>query len=155
MATASISTLLAEWRAAEREWERQASPDDVRLAAEAVVRAWVAYQDAAVPRDSGEFMLVAGDDHVYIAATSGITMILGYEPNDLIGLRVEDLAAPDLRETTPGQWRQFLADGRQEGQFWLTAKDGRIVSLQYLARAHHPVPGFHMSRLWPTPLPGR
>jgi PAS domain S-box-containing protein len=146
--TASISSLLAEWRAAERRWERHGSADEVRLAAEAVVRAWVAYQDAAIPHDSGEFMLVAGDDQSYIAATAGITKVLGYDAGDLIGLRIEDLAAPELRETTPGQWAQFLADGRQDGRFRIRAKDGRLVSLQYQARAHHPVPGFHMSRLW-------
>lgn len=148
MATASISALLAEWRAAERRWERQDSPEEVRRAAEAVVRAWVAYQDAAIPRDSGEFMLVAGDDQTYIAATAGVTKVLGYEPADLIGLRVEDLAAPELRDATPAQWAQFLADGRQDGGFRLKANDGQLVSLHYQARAHHPVPGFHMSRLW-------
>ena len=148
MGTASISGLLEEWRAAERRWEQQGSAEEVRLAAEAVVRAWVAYQDAAIPHDSGEFMLVADDDQSYIAATAGITKVLGYEPGDLIGLRVEDLAAPELRETTPTQWAQFMADGRQDGRFRIRAKDGRLVSLQYQARAHHPVPGFHMSRLW-------
>lgn len=148
MATASISTLLAEWRTAERRWERQGSPEEVRIAAEAVVRAWVAYQDASIPRDAGEFMLVADDDQTYIAATAGVTEVLGYEPSDLIGLRVEDLAAPELRDTTPGQWAQFLADGRQDGEFRLKARHGQLVSLRYQARAHHPVPGFHMSRLW-------
>lgn len=148
MGPVSIPALLAEWRAAERRWEREGSPEEVRLAAEDVVRAWVAYQDAAIPHGSGEFMLVAGDDQTYIAATSGITKVLGYASSDLIGLRVVDLAAPELRETTPGQWAQFLADGRQDGQFRLKAKDGQLVSLRYQARAHHPVPGFHMSRLW-------
>lgn len=149
MGTASIPGLLAEWRAAERMWERHGSPDEVRQAAAAVVRAWVAYQDASLPRGSREFMLVASDDQTYAAATAGVTEVLGYEPVELVGLRIEDLAAPELVETTPGQWTQFLADGRQEGQFRLMAKDGQLISLHYQARAHHPVPGFHMSRLWP------
>ena len=81
-------------------------------------------------------------------ATRGVTAILGYEPHELIGMRVVDLAAIELQERTPNQWEDFLAEGRQEGRFQLRAKDGRIVSLQYQARAHHPVPGFHASRLW-------
>jgi PAS domain S-box-containing protein len=94
-------------------------------------------------------MLVADDDGAYVHATRGVTGVLGYEPLDLIGLRVQDLAAAELQESTPGQWADFLAEGRQEGQFQLRAKDGLVVPLLYQARAHHPVPGFHASRLWP------
>lgn len=153
MGTASITELLAAWRAAERRWERHAPAAEVRAAALAVVHAWLAYQDAAIPPGSGEFMLVADDEQVYVAATAGISTILGYDQRELIGRRVEDLAAPELRETTPGQWAEFLAEGRQDGRFSLRAKDGRMVSLRYQARAHHPVPGFHMSRLWPDDRP--
>ena len=74
MGTASIPALLAEWRAAELRWERQGSPNEVRLAAEAVVWAWVAYQDAAIPHDSGEFMLVADDETNSSAGSSAVGM---------------------------------------------------------------------------------
>ena len=144
----SIPELLAAWRAAERRWERHAPAGEVRAAALEVIAAWAAYQNAALPSDIGEFTLVADDDGTYVHATRGVTAILGYEPHELIGLRVVDLAAIELQERTPNQWEDFLAEGRQEGRFQLRAKDGRIVSLQYQARAHHPVPGFHASRLW-------
>jgi PAS domain S-box-containing protein len=144
----SIPELLAAWRAAERRWERHAPAGEVRAAALEVIAAWAAYQNAALPSASGEFTLVADDDGIYVHATRGVTAILGYEPDELIGLRVVDLAAIELQERTPNQWEAFLAEGRQEGRFQLRAKDGRIVSLQYQARAHHPVPGFHASRLW-------
>jgi PAS domain S-box-containing protein len=146
---ASISDLLAAWRDAERRWERPGSPDEVRMAAMAVIHAWKAYQDVVLVRASGEFMLIADDEQRYVGVTAGVTEALGYEPDELIGLRIADVAAPELLETTPGQWAQFLADGRQDGRFRLRAKDGRLVSLGYQARAHHPVPGFHLSRLWP------
>ena len=113
-----------------------------------MVRAWTDYQDAALPLGSGEFMLVADDEQVHVGVTAGVTEVLGYAPDELIGQRIADLAAPELRKTTPAQWTAFLADGRQEGDFRLRAKDGRLVPLRYQARAHHPVPGFHMSRLW-------
>jgi PAS domain S-box-containing protein len=147
--TALISDLLAAWRDAERRWERPGSAEEVRMAAMSVVHAWTAYQDAALSRGSGEFMLVADDEQTYVGATVGVTGALGYEPEELIGLRISDVAAPELQESTPGQWAQFLADGRQDGRFRLRAKDGPLVSLRYQARAHHPVPGFHLSRLWP------
>jgi PAS domain S-box-containing protein len=149
----SIPELLAAWRAAERRWERNAPPDEVRAAALEVIEAWAAYQDAALPANTREFILVADDAGTYVHATRGVAAALGYQPEDLIGLRIEDLAAIELKEQTPGQWAAFLADGRQDGLFQLRTKDGRVVSLLYQARAHHPVPGFHASRLWPTDEP--
>jgi PAS domain-containing protein len=146
---ASIPELLAVWRAAERRWERPAPAEEVRAAALEVIAAWAAYQDAALPPDTSEFMLVADDVGTYVHATQGVTAVLGYDPVDLIGARVEDLAAIALQDTTPGRWADFLAEGRQDGRFQLRAKNDRLVSLHYQARAHHPVPGFHASRLWP------
>lgn len=149
----SIPDLLAAWRAAERRWERHAPAEEVRAAALEVIAAWAAYQDAALPPDTGEFMLVADDVGTYVHATRRVTAVLGYEPADLIGMRVVDLASIELQESTPSQWADFLADGRQEGRFRLRANDGRLVAVSYQARAHHPVPGFHTSRLWPDERP--
>ncbi len=154
IATTSITELLAAWRAAERRWERPASPDQVHEAALAVVAAWAAYQDAALGSASSEFMLIADDDGAYVAATSGVEACLGYQPEALLGLHVADLAAEPF-ETTEAQWAAFLAAGRQDGRFRLRAIDGHIATLRYQARAHHPVPGYHMSRLWPDEDPSK
>ena len=93
-------------------------------------------------------MLVADDEGTYVAATRGVTAVLGYEPEELIGQRIADLAAPELRSTTPEHWARFLAEGRQDGSYRVCARDGRLIGLRYQARVHHPVPGFHVSRLW-------
>lgn len=146
---ASIPDLLAAWRQADRLWERQRSPDELRVAALKVVEAYAAYQTAALTADSGEFIMVADDEHVYVAVTAGVRDVLGYAPDDLIGRRVDDLAAPELRETTPERWAAFVLAGRQDGRFRLRAKDGALVWLRFQARAHCPVAGFHISRLWP------
>lgn len=152
--TASIPELLASWRAAERRWERQASPDEVHAAALDVVEAFVTYQDAALPRDTHEFILVVDEDQTYVGATRGVTTLLGYEPEELMGRRIGDLAAPEQLETAPAQWLAFITVGRQEGRFRLRTRDGEPVVLHYQARAHHPVPGFHLSRLWPDDSSG-
>jgi len=154
VAPASIPDLLAAWRAAERRWERPESGDDARAAALAVIRAWTAYQDAALGDCPNEFMLVADDEGVYVAATAGVEACLGYPRDSMIGMKVSDIAAADLLESTPAQWSRFLADGRQDGRFRLRASDGGIVNLRYHARAHHPIAGHHMSRLWPEPTEG-
>lgn len=101
-----------------------------------------------MPPEIDEVLLVADDDQVYVGVSRGVTRLLGYDLTELLGSRVEDVAVPDLLATTPAQWAAFLADGRQDGVFQLRTKDGRHVSVHYQARAHHPVPGFHMSRLW-------
>jgi PAS domain-containing protein len=145
----SLSDLLTAWRAAERRWERRAPADEVRHSAMAVVAAWAAYQDAALPADSDEFLLVADGEGAYVAATAGVLHVLGYQPHDLMGLRIADIAAPELRAGTPQEWARFLDAGRQDGRYRLEAADGRHVALRYQARAHHPVPGFHVSRMWP------
>lgn len=136
------------WRAAERRWEQASPADDIRAAALDVVRAWAAYQDAALPPGSGEFTLVADDAGTYVGATRGVSGVLGYEPAELIGRRIRDVAATDLRELTAHDWSEFLAAGRQEGTYRLVARDGTVVPLRFQARAHHPVPGFHSSRMW-------
>lgn len=144
-----VAELLEAWRAAERRWERVAPVAEVRRAALDVVKAWAAYQDAAQAGDGNEFLLVADDDGVYVDATEGVESVLGYRPSELTGVRVADIAAPDLQDQTPQEWMRFLKAGRQDGRYRLRAKDGRLVTLHYQARAHHPVPGFHVSRMWP------
>ena len=47
-------------------------------------------------------------------------------------------------------WLRFLTDGHQEGEYSMVGRDGRPVRLRYQARAHHPVPGYHLSRLSPA-----
>jgi len=55
--------------------------------------------------------------------------------------------ATDLAADTPTAWQRFLTDGRQDGEYRLLARDGREVSMRFQARAHHPIAGFHSSRL--------
>lgn len=126
----------------------------VHEAALAVVATWAAYQDAALGSASREFMLIADDAGAYVAATRGVEACLGYQPEALLGLHVPDLVAEPF-ERTEAQWAAFLTAGRQDGRFRLRAIDGRIVNLRYQARAHHPVPGYHMSRLWPDEDPNK
>ncbi len=144
-----ITELLAAWRAAERRWERVAPPDMVRAAALDVVDAWAAYQSAALPADTLEFMLVADDEQCLVACTPGVIGVLGHKPSDLIGHQIADIAAPNMAAQTAQDWAAFEVAGRLDGRFRLRAKDGDLVDLNYQARAHHPVPGFHVSRLWP------
>lgn len=150
MATRDVPELLAAWRAAERRWQRIADDQDVAAAALEVVAAWLAYQEATLPAAHDEFLLVVDDDQRYVGATTALSRVLGYAPGDILGRPISDLAAPDLRLAMPDLWAQFMADGRKEGEFTLCSADGTPVALNFEARAHHPLPGYHVSRLWPA-----
>lgn len=145
----TLPELLAAWRDAERRWEQIAIGDVVKERAAAVLAAWVAYQNASLADDSEEFLLVADDDGVYRAAAGAVTRVLRYEAADLIGLRIEDITATEMQPDAARLWGQFLIDGRQDGRYRLRASDGRVVMVRFQARAHFPVPGFHLSRIWP------
>ena len=145
----SVAELLRAWREAERRWELPGSPEQVRAAALDVVTAWANYQNASLPFDTDEFMLAADDHGTCIAATNGVRRVLGYEPGSLIGQGIADITAPAILDQAPAQWERFLAEGRQEGTYLLRDALGGVVEVRYQARAHHPVPGFHVSRLWP------
>ena len=146
---ASIVDLLSAWRAAERRWELATDDGERGPAASEVLAAWTAYQDAA-STSTTEFMLVTDATGRYVAATGGVRQILDMAPEELVGRTIADMAAPDLRSTTPEQWMRFLEEGRQDGTFRLVARDGHVVTLRFQARAHHPLPGYHVSRLSPT-----
>lgn len=145
----SIPELPGRWRDAERRWERSASPEQVRAAGLDVVEAWCNYQNASLSHDTDEFMLIADDDGTYVAATSGVRRVLAYEPVSLVGRRIADITAPAILDQAPGDWQRFLVEGRQDGEYLLLDAQGGVVKVRYQARAHHPIPGFHVSRLWP------
>jgi PAS domain S-box-containing protein len=146
----TVAALLGAWRAAERQWEAM-SPDDPALpeAAVEVLRSWLGYHAATDTLKAGEFALVTDDDRRYVAVSDGVTAALGYEPDALHGKRIEDLAAPSLVEGTSERWAAFMRDGRQDGEFDLIRADGRVIRVGYQARAHFPIAGYHLSRLWP------
>ena len=147
----TIHEALEAWRAAERRWEAMPADDPAyRQASIDVIAAWLAYHASDEESEPGSFVLVADDEHRYVAVSHGVSATLGYEPADLLGRRIEDLAPPDLAARTPADWQRFVADGRQDGEFRLVAADGHEVTLRFQARAHYPIAGFHRSRLWPV-----
>jgi len=150
MTTHDVSEALDAWREAERRWERaRADAPRYRDAAIDVLTAWLRYQELTDP-EPGSFVLVADEGHAYVAVGGGVKAALGYEPTELLGRRVEDISTAALAAQVRDAWDRFLTEGRQDGEYRLIARDGHEVPLRFQARAHHPIPGFHTSRLWPV-----
>ncbi len=147
MSAPGLQDALATWRQAERRWE-SIDPNDpgYRAAALEVVSAWLAYHEAS-EAERGTFVLIVDEEARYVAVSRGVTNILGYAPEELVGRKIESVVAG----VDPTQdWLRFLTDGRQEGEYSMLDRDGGEVRLRYQARAHHPIPGYHLSRLRPT-----
>ena len=154
MGGTSIAAALELWRSAERRWETIDQEDPAYGAASIdVVTAWLAYQEATDGIRAASCVLVTDDERRYVAVGGDSMAILGHGADDLIGRRIEDVAAPDLAPSTPSAWEQFLIDGRQEGEFRIRGADGGQITIHFQARAHHPIPGYHLSRTWRAAVP--
>lgn len=89
-------------------------------------------------------MLLADDDRRYVDANDAAVALLGFPRERLRAMRIDDLAAPPVRDNVEGIWRDFIARGNQTGEFTLTRGDGRSVDVLYSATANV-LPGRHLS----------
>jgi len=89
-------------------------------------------------------MLLANDSRRYIDANSAACELLGVRREKLLEMRIDDLAAPELRGRTAEMFEAFIAEGTQAGRFRLKTPDGREIDCLYSATANV-VPGVHLS----------
>lgn len=92
-------------------------------------------------------LLLADDDRRYLFASPAAGRLLGRAPARLLGRRIEDLAAVDMRSAVEPMWQQFLRDGEQSGTFALARADGSSITVMYEAHANTPWRGVHASVL--------
>ena len=81
--------------------------------------------------DSGPALVFVADEEMrYVAVNETACAALGYTREELLGLRVTDVARePDA----PSEYDQMLARGRRDGVSVLTRKDGTTATLRYRA----------------------
>jgi PAS domain S-box-containing protein len=91
-------------------------------------------------------ILVANDDATYVDANAGACRLLGCTREQIIGRTVADFVRPDVIPVVETQWRAFLRDGEQNGQFELRRPDGTYRTVGFYAEANF-VEGFHCSFL--------
>jgi PAS domain S-box-containing protein len=79
---------------------------------------------------SPALVFVADEEMRYIAVNQTACDALGYTRDELLALRVADIARePDA----PAEYDQMLARGRRDGVALLTTKDGRTLEFHYAA----------------------
>ena len=94
-------------------------------------------------------MLLADDDRTVIDANEPACELLGRERDQLIGMKIEDYTAPELRDAAPQMFEAFLQAGSQAGPFSLVRPDGTTVDCCYSASANI-APGIHLSIMVPV-----
>ena len=77
-------------------------------------------------------ILVADVDRRYRDANNAATDLLGYERDELLRLRVDDVVASGP-EWTEAEFARYLAEGRWHGELELRRKDGSTVPVEALA----------------------
>jgi PAS domain S-box-containing protein len=100
-------------------------------------------------RPDAPALLLADDERRFVYATPAAAQLMGRSLSRLLTMRVEDLAAPDVRDAVPEMWSRFLTSGSMEGAFNLARPDGSEFKVTFSARAGVPWPGCHTSVMTP------
>ena len=94
--------------------------------------ALVRYKHHVHPELEGDRVVFVDQDRRYVEATPKACELIGYEPTELIGKRIDDVSAPDS-ESVQKQFQIYVKDKEQEGVFVLKHKNGRTVPIRYRA----------------------
>lgn len=86
------------------------------------------------PEMSGDYVVMVDSNRHYVAVTDGVCRLLGYSRCELLGKAIDEIAAPEIRDTVPEVFEQYVSQGGMDGNFALLSKDGRRVAIQYHAR---------------------
>ena len=94
-------------------------------------------------------ILVADDEMRYVAANATATRLLGYTREELLQLRVPDIAAYPEAE---GEFEAMIAGGELVGRTTVTLKDGSKRSLRHRS-SETLIAGltYYVAVLWPEP----
>ena len=91
-------------------------------------------------------ILLADDDGRYLDANPAACQLTGRTRQQLIGASVFDITPVPDHATGQRLWREFIAAGKQQGEYPLCRPDGSSVTIEYSAVANIE-PGVHLSIL--------
>jgi PAS domain S-box-containing protein len=91
-------------------------------------------------------ILLADNEARYVDANPAACALLGRTREELLASTVFDVTPVPSVELGRQLWRDFIAAGRQEGEYPLARKDGSCATVEYRAVANI-IPGLHLSVL--------
>lgn len=92
---------------------------------------------------SGSPMLMADDQRVYVDANPPVSRLLRLGRESIVGRRIDDLAAPHLRDRLSDGWDAFLRLGSAAGTYEYIGGGGQPVRFDFSATANV-LPGTHL-----------
>lgn len=91
-------------------------------------------------------MLIVDDERRYRHANPAAARLFGRSVDELLSLRVDDLAAAELRSSAPQTFAAFKRAGQINGEYVVTRPDGEERNVEYAATADI-LPGRHLTIL--------
>lgn len=91
-------------------------------------------------------VLIADDERRYVAVNPAACHLLGLPEERILGRRIEEFSPPGTTSQVQQQWAEFMASGRQSGDFTMWRPEGEPRHVRYTATANI-VPGRHLSIL--------
>ena len=85
------------------------------------------------PELEGTYVAFVWRDRRYVAVTDGVCRLLGYSREELLAKKIDDVTAPELQQTVPATFQQYVQQGHLQGEYTLLAKDGHRVAILYEA----------------------
>ncbi len=81
-------------------------------------------------------IFLADDDREYQEANTGAGKLLGIPRERIIGKRMDDLAAPEVKPAISKRWEEFLKTGEQNGTLRLLDAGGTPREVEYVAKSN-------------------
>ncbi len=79
-------------------------------------------------------VLITDDERTSVEVSMGVGKLLGLSREKIIGLKLDDLAAPEIKPAIPQLWNAFLQEGEHEGELMLTRTNGEPLPVIYKAK---------------------
>ena len=85
------------------------------------------------PELEGTYVVFVSRDRRYIAITNEVCQLLGYSREELLAKRIDDVAAPELRQAVPDTFDEYVQQGHMQGEYVLLHNDGRRIPILFEA----------------------
>jgi PAS domain S-box-containing protein len=89
-------------------------------------------------------ILMADDQMRFVDANPAACTLTGYDREELLQLRIQDITPSPNLELLQQMWRDLLSIGTLEGDFEILCKGGDIADIHFRAVANN-LPGIHMA----------